>query len=123
MWDTRKIDQLSLYFFPSFSILISFQYRRRVYLPSQSAANLGLSHKTASRWLSGKNIPSTKSCRKLAEYNGVLLEKVVSIAGHLTRITKVAESERTEFRNYAHQKHPDELDEDLITMIEDLIER
>ena len=27
-----------------------------------------------------------------------------------------------EFREYAHQKYPDELDEDLITMIEDLIE-
>ena len=28
-----------------------------------------------------------------------------------------------EFREYALQKHPNELDEDLITMIEDLIER
>ena len=27
-----------------------------------------------------------------------------------------------EFREYARQKYPDELDEDLITMIEDLIE-
>ena len=28
-----------------------------------------------------------------------------------------------EFREYARQKYPNELDEDLITMIEDLIER
>jgi len=28
-----------------------------------------------------------------------------------------------EFREYAHHKYPAELDEDLITMIEDLIER
>ena len=28
-----------------------------------------------------------------------------------------------EFRDYARLKYPDELDEDLITMIEDLIER
>ena len=29
----------------------------------------------------------------------------------------------SEFREYARQKYPNELDEDLITMIEDLIER
>jgi len=28
-----------------------------------------------------------------------------------------------EFREYARKKYPDELDEDIITMIEDLIER
>jgi len=92
-------------------------------LPSQLAANLGLSHATVSRWLSGKDIPSTNSCRKLAEYSGVPLEKVLSIAGHLPRVAEAAASEWPEFREYAHQKYADELDEDLITMIEDLIER
>jgi len=97
--------------------------RRRKRLPSQLAANLGLSHATVSRWLSGKDIPSTSSCRKLAEYSGVPLEKVLSIAGHLPRVAEAAASEWPEFREYAHQKYADELDEDLITMIEDLIER
>ena len=92
-------------------------------LPSQPAADLGLSHSTVSRWLSGKDIPSTSSCRNLAEYSGVPLEKVLSIAGHLPRVAEAAASERPEFSEYAHQKYPDELDEDLITMIEDLIER
>ena len=32
-------------------------------------------------------------------------------------------TEWPEFREYAHRKYRDELDEDLITMIEDLIER
>jgi transcriptional regulator with XRE-family HTH domain len=97
--------------------------RRRKRLPSQLAANLGLSHATVSRWLSGKDIPSTSSCRKLAEYSGVPLEKVLAIAGHLPRVAEAAASEWPEFREYAQQKYPDELDEDLITMIEDLIER
>jgi transcriptional regulator with XRE-family HTH domain len=91
-------------------------------LSSQPAANLGLSHTTVSRWFSGKDILSTSSCRKLAEYSRVPLEKVFSIAGHLPRMTEGASSERTEFREYARQKYPDGLDEDLITMIEDLIE-
>ena len=97
--------------------------RRQKRLPSQLAANLGLSHATVSRWLSGKDIPSTSSCRKLAEYSGVPLEKVLAIAGHLPRVAEAAASEWPEFREYAQQKYPDELDEDLITMIEDLIER
>ena len=97
--------------------------RRRKRLPSQLAANLGISHATVSRWLSGKDIPSTKSCRKLSEYSGVPLENVLSIAGHLPRLAEAAASEWPEFREYASQKYPNELDEDLITMIEDLIER
>jgi hypothetical protein len=97
--------------------------RRRKRLAGQPAANLGLSCATVRRWLSGKDIPSTKSCRKLSEYSCVPLENVLSIAGHLPRITKVAESERTELRNYAHRMYTDELDEDLITMIRDLVER
>ena len=97
--------------------------RRRKRLPSQLAANLGISHATVSRWLSGKDIPSISSCRKLAEYSGVPLEKVLSIAGHLPRVIEAAAPEWPEFREHAHQKYPDELDEDLIAMIEDPIER
>jgi transcriptional regulator with XRE-family HTH domain len=97
--------------------------RRRKRLPSQLATDLGISHATVSRWLNGKDIPSTSSCHKLAEYSGVPLEKVLSIAGHLPRVAEAAASEWPEFREYAHQKYADELDEDLITMIEDLIER
>jgi hypothetical protein len=105
MWNTRTINQLSHYFPPFFSILPSFQYRRRVRLPGQPAANLGLSHATVSRWLNGKDIPSTSSCHKLAEYSGVPLEKVLSIAGHLPRVAEAAASEWPEFREYAHQKY------------------
>lgn len=97
--------------------------RRRKRLPSQLAADLGVSHATVSRWLSNKDVPNTKSCRRLAEYSGVPPEKILSVAGHLPRIAEKKPPEWPEFREYARQKYPNELDEDLITMIEDLIER
>ena len=97
--------------------------RRRKRLPSQLAADLGISHATVSRWLSRADIPNTRSCVKLAEYSGVPLEKVLSVVGHLPRIAEKGPAEWPEFREYARQKYPTELDEDLITMVEDLIER
>lgn len=97
--------------------------RRRKRLPSQLATDLGVSHATVSRWLSGTDIPKIQSCRKLAEYSGVPLEKVLSIVGYLPSIAEAGRPEWPEFREYARQKYPAELDEDLITMIEDLIER
>ena len=51
------------------------------------------------------------------------LEKILSIAGHLPGIAEAGPPEWPEFREYAQGKYPAELDEDLITMIEDLIER
>jgi len=97
--------------------------RRRKRRPSQLAADLGISHATVGRWLSGADIPSTRSCRKLAEYSGVPMETVLSLTGHLPRVAEPGPPEWPEFRQYARQKYPTELDEDLITMIEDLIER
>ena len=97
--------------------------RRRKHLPSQMAADLGISLATVSRWLSGADVASIKSCRRLAEYSGVPLQNVLSIVGHLPRIAEARPPEWPEFREYAHPKYPAELEEDLITMIEDLIER
>jgi len=97
--------------------------RRRKRLPSQLAADLGISHATVSRWLSNADIPSTKSCRKLAEYSGAPLQKVLSIVGHLPGVAEPVPPKWPEFREYARQMYPNELDDDLITMIEDLIER
>ena len=97
--------------------------RHRKRLPSQLAADLGISHATVIRWLSGADVPSTQSCRRLAEYSGVPLEKVLSIVGHLPSLDEVGSSELPEFREYARQKYPNELDEDLIAVIEEFIER
>ncbi|MBA7505245.1 hypothetical protein ES706_03910 [subsurface metagenome] len=97
--------------------------RRRKRLPSQLAADIDVSHTTVSRWLSGEDVPSTRSCRKLAEYSGVPLQKLLSIVGHMPKMEGEASPDWPEFREYARCKYPKELDEDLVTMIEDLIER
>lgn len=97
--------------------------RRRKRLPSQLANELGLSHATVSRWLSGKDQPSARSCQKLAEYSGMPLAHILSITGFIPPPAMTESPQWPEFREYAHQMYPDELDEDLITMIEDLIER
>ena len=96
---------------------------RRQRLPSQLAADLGVSHATVSRWLSGKTAPSPQSCHKLAACAAVPVQRILSMAGHLPQLPDTKPSEWPEFREYAKNKYPRELDDDLITMIEDLIER
>ena len=97
--------------------------RRRKRLASQLAADLGVSHATVHRWLSGDDVPNIRSCQKLAEYSGLPLEKILSIVGHLPRVAETGPPEWPEFGEYARRKYPNELDEDVINMIEDLIER
>lgn len=97
--------------------------RRRNHLPSQMAANLGVSHPTVFKWLVGTYVPSTSSCRKLAEYSGIPLQEVLVMAGHLPQVEQTVSVEWPEFREYAHRKYPNELDEDLVEIIEELIER
>lgn len=92
-------------------------------MPSQLAADLGVSHATVSRWLSGKDKPSPRSCQSLATYAGIPVEKVLAIVGHLPPLDEGSPAEWPEFREYAKQKYGRELDDDLIAMIEDLIER
>lgn len=105
---------------PLVSFLKELMHRRRR-LPSQLAADLGVSHATVSRWLSGGDIPSTRSRQKLAEYGSVPLQKVLAIVGHIPREEEPC-ADWPEFREYARRRYPNELDEDLITLIENLIE-
>ena len=97
--------------------------RSRRVLPGQLAAEIGISRATVNRWLSGTDIPSTRSCRRLAEYSGVPVERVLYIAGHLPIVAESGAEYWPEFREYAQHKYPDELDDELITMIEETIER
>jgi len=69
------------------------------------------------------DMPSFRSCRKLSEYSNVPLDKILSLVGYLPKVAEKEPAEWPEFREYALRKYPTELDEDLITMIEDLIER
>jgi len=97
--------------------------RRRRLLPSQLAAELGISHATVRRWLFGEDVPSVRSCKLLADYSGIPLQKVLKITGQLPEMTMKEAEEWPEFREYAQKKYPNILDEDMINVIEDLIER
>ena len=96
--------------------------RRKSRGPSQMARDIAVSHPTVGRWLSGDDVPSSASCRKLADYGGVPLEKVLALAGHLPLLRQTAPADWPEFREYARRKYP-QLDEDFITMIEVYLER
>jgi len=63
--------------------------RQKKRLPSQLAMDLNISHATVGRWLSGQDIPNIKSCRKLSEYTGVSLERILVITGHLPEVEHV----------------------------------
>ena len=109
------------------SQLVSFLedlMRRRRRLPSQLAADLGVSHASMSRWLHGLDVPSTKSCRKIADYSRASLRDILAFCGHVPKVKVPAASSDSwpEFREYASRKYPAELDDDLVTMIEGLIE-
>lgn len=118
----HNIERSDTQEFPIFSFLKDVMRCRRR-LPSQLAADLGVSHVTVSRWLSGTDTPSTRSCQRLAEYSGWPVEKVLSLAGHLPEIRHGGPVEWPEFGEYARRKYLNELDEDEIAMIEGLIER
>ncbi len=96
---------------------------RRSLSPSRLAKEIGVSHATVSRWLAGKDVPSPRSCERLAEYGGVRAEWLLSLARHLPALQTAGAAQWPEFREYARLKYPQELDEDVIAMIEDLIER
>ena len=82
-----------------------------------------VSPSTLSRWIGGKQTPSPESCQKLAEYFSVPVEEMLILAGHLAPSHNVDIDSLPEFREYALQKYAEELDEDIISMIEDLIQR
>ena len=90
---------------------------------TQMAADLGVSHAAVSRWLAGRDVPSIHSCQRIAEYSDAPLQKVLSMCYHMPRLVEAGPSQWPELRVYVQQKYPYELDEDLISMIEGLIER
>ena len=96
---------------------------QRKRLPSQFAKDMGVSHPVFSRWLSGDDVPSTASCRKIAAYSGIPVEEILVMTGHLDKVESEPVVAWPEFREYARLKYPEELDEDIIIMVEDLIER
>lgn len=107
----------------SIVIFLNELMERRGISPSRLASYLGLSHASLSRWLSHKDIPSPRSCQKIAEFSGVPLMRILSLAGHVPFSPDGSPAKWPEFREYARGKYARELDDDLIMMIEDLIVR
>lgn len=107
----------------SFRSLLEDVMRRRRYKAGRLAGDIGVSHATVSRWLSGDDVPNAASCFKLAGYLDMPVERLLSTVGHIEKLPESESTDWPEFREYARAKYPDELDEDIITMIEDLIER
>jgi transcriptional regulator with XRE-family HTH domain len=95
--------------------------RQRRCSPSQLATNLDVRYSTVHRWLHNKTLPSITSCVRLAEYTNLSLQKVLSRIDYIPPLADSPTNSWPEFREYATQKYPDELDEDLITLIENLI--
>jgi len=67
-------------------IFLTEVMRLKKRLPSQLASDLDVSHATVGRWLSGQDIPNVRSCRKLSEYTGISLDKILVITGHLPEV-------------------------------------
>lgn len=107
----------------SFAAYLYGIVQRKKIIPNKLAKDLGISHSTVSRWLSGRDFPSIASCKKLASYLDTSLEKILGIAGYTDEISSSRNEHWPEFREYARAKYPNELDDDIITMVEDLIER
>lgn len=108
--------------FDTVSFLKELMYRRHINA-SQLAAELGISHSSISRWLNGKVSPDVKSCYRLSEYSGVPLNTILSITHNCSIGKAKTLAGWPEFREYARIKYPIELDEDIVTMIEALIDR
>ncbi len=88
------------------------------------ARETGISVSTLSRWCDGKQTPSPRSCKMLADYLCLSTEHILALAGHLKPLyNKGGNNVLPEFREYASRKYPEDLDEDMIAMIEDLIYR
>ena len=104
-------------------VFLNALMKLRNQVPSQLAAALGISHTTVIRWLRGKHVPDIKSCELLAEYSKTPIEKILRLVGHIPDIQSAEISSLPDFREYARLKYPNELDEDIIVMIADLIDR
>lgn len=108
------------------SFLINFLkelMHQRKCLPRHLASNIGVSHATLSRWLNGKDIPNSKSCKKLAEYSGLPLEYILSLVGYIPSKNSAEKDDLPGFREYVLQKYPDVFDDDLIAIFEHIIEK
>jgi len=88
-------------------------------LPSQFARDLGVSHPTVGRWLTGEDVPNTKCCWRIAELTGEPLLSVLKMAGHLPAdFAHDPTYELPAFREYFNIKYPGKLHPMILQVIE-----
>ncbi len=63
--------------------LLADLLRDRQLTANRLALKLGVSHATVGRWLKGDDVPSARSCYRLAEFSGTPLETILRSAGHI----------------------------------------
>jgi transcriptional regulator with XRE-family HTH domain len=67
---------------PDIASWIKRQLARRQWAAVDLARHTGLSTGAISEWTTGKRVPSTQSCLRLADAFGVDVDTVLAIAGH-----------------------------------------
>ena len=95
---------------------------RRKRLPCQLTVDLVINHSTIRRRPHSRYTTTPHLCRNLVKHSAVPLDAIPPITGTNQEIDSDKSIDWPEFREYARKKYPVELDDDLITMIEDLIE-
>lgn len=95
------------------------QMKLRGRLPSQFARDLGVSHPTVGRWLTGEDVPNTKCCQLIANLTGEPVVRILKMAGHLPADFDIEQpTDLPPFREYIALKYPDKLSESIVLMIE-----
>jgi len=97
------------------------QLKQRDINYSQMARQLGVSHATIHRWLTGSDIPDAASCGKLAEWSGEPLHYILYIAGHTDVPLDRNGNDLPGFRRYLTMKYAGVFPDELVTVLEGMI--
>lgn len=94
----------------------------RRYSNGELANEIGVNRRTLSCWKAGKTTPNLRSCKKLAQYSGLSLDKVLLLTNKRRWQAVYCAHICSGFEDYTRARYPKEIAEDLMTMTEDLIE-
>ena len=100
-----------------FKDFIRRQLELRETYPARFAKDLGVSHPTVGRWLTGEDIPKAKVCWRIAEVTGVPLWDLLKMAGHIPADYE-PDQDLPAFRSYMSQKYPGVLADSVLRMVE-----
>lgn len=86
---------------------VSDLLENRKLLPSQLAKQIGVSHPTVGRWLTGEDRPKPEGCIALSNYSGTPILELFKMAGHLPEDFDLeSENQLPDFWEYMRRKYP-----------------